>query len=172
MRLSKTKNQRGAVLMVALIMLLLLTVIGMAAIRGSTLQERMAGNMRDRNVAFQSAEAGLRAAETVLNGLGAVPVGKGYGAAVDTPGDPSFWDKTFDWTNKGLQAALGITYVNSQPQYYVETVKFTPGTVPGDGVDIVSQSAIDPPTVYRVTSRAEGGSSDTVVVLQSTYKRG
>ena len=56
-------KQKGAVLLVALIMLLLLTVIGVAAMRDTNLQERMAGNMRDHALAFQAAEAALRFAE-------------------------------------------------------------------------------------------------------------
>ena len=48
-------KQQGAVLLVALIMLLLLTVIGVAAMRDTNLQERMAGNMRDHALAFQAA---------------------------------------------------------------------------------------------------------------------
>ena len=56
-------RQRGAVLLVALIMLLLLTILGAAAMRDTNLQERMAGNMRDHDLAFQAAEAALRFAE-------------------------------------------------------------------------------------------------------------
>lgn len=56
-------NQRGAVLIVALIMLLLLTIIGLSSMRGTSLQENMAGNMRDSNLALQASEAALRLGE-------------------------------------------------------------------------------------------------------------
>ncbi len=56
-------QQRGAVLIVALIMLLLLTVIGLSSMRGTSLQENMAGNMRDSNLALQASEAALRKGE-------------------------------------------------------------------------------------------------------------
>lgn len=56
-------DQRGAVLIVALIMLLLLTVIGLSSMRGTSLQESMAGNMRDGNFALQASEAALRKGE-------------------------------------------------------------------------------------------------------------
>jgi len=55
--------ERGAVLIVALIMLLLLTVIGLSSMRGTSLQENMAGNMRDSNLALQASEAALRKGE-------------------------------------------------------------------------------------------------------------
>lgn len=63
-----TKHQRGAVLLIALIMLLLLTIIGMAGMRDTNMQEKMAGNLRDQNLAFQAAEAGLRFAEQQAKG--------------------------------------------------------------------------------------------------------
>ena len=56
-------GQRGAVLVVALIMLLLLTIIGLASMRGTGLQESMAGNLRDGHLALQAAEAALRKGE-------------------------------------------------------------------------------------------------------------
>lgn len=56
-------TQRGAVLVVSLIFLLLLTLIGTTAMRTTTLQERMAGNTRDTNLSLQAAEAGLRAGQ-------------------------------------------------------------------------------------------------------------
>jgi len=55
--------ERGAVLLVSLAMLLLLTVIGLAGMRMVQLEERMAGNLRDRQMAFQTAEAALREGE-------------------------------------------------------------------------------------------------------------
>ncbi|MGH8403161.1 MAG: pilus assembly PilX family protein, partial [Gammaproteobacteria bacterium] len=65
-------TQGGFVLIVALILLLVLTLLGLAAAQSTSLEERMAGNMRDQNLAFQAAEAGLRAAETCLSGGGAL----------------------------------------------------------------------------------------------------
>ena len=64
-----SESQRGAVLIVALIMLLLLTIIGMSSMRGTSLQENMAGNLRESNLAFQAAEAGLRAGEQLAHGM-------------------------------------------------------------------------------------------------------
>ncbi len=63
------RQQRGAtvLLIVALIMLpALLTIIGLSSMRGTSLQENMAGNMRDGNLALQASEAALRKAEEVV----------------------------------------------------------------------------------------------------------
>ena len=61
-----THKQQGAVLLVSLIMLVIITVIGLASMRDTTLQERMAANLRDQQIALQTAEAALRAGERRL----------------------------------------------------------------------------------------------------------
>ena len=53
------KAQRGAVLVLSLVMLLALTFIGVASMSNSTLQERIVGGARDNNLAFQAAESAL-----------------------------------------------------------------------------------------------------------------
>jgi type IV pilus assembly protein PilX len=60
-------TQRGVALIVSLILLLVVTIIGLAAIRLTSTQEKMAGNAVDRTQAFQVAEATLQfAAATIL----------------------------------------------------------------------------------------------------------
>lgn len=66
MRPINIKRQSGAVLVVALVMLLLLTLIGIASMRGTALQENMSGNLRDSHLALQAAEASVRRGEAVL----------------------------------------------------------------------------------------------------------
>src|SRR3546814_12468600 len=64
--------QNGSALIISLVFLLILTMIGIASIQDSTLQERMAGNERDKNLAFQAAEAALRVGEDHLRHTGAL----------------------------------------------------------------------------------------------------
>jgi Tfp pilus assembly protein PilX len=52
-------KQRGAILVVALILLVLLGVMGTTSLRSVIFQEKIAAQMHDRNLAFESAEAGL-----------------------------------------------------------------------------------------------------------------
>ncbi len=52
-------RQRGAALAVALVFLVVLTIIGVTALRTTTLEERMAGNLQEHTRAFQAAEAGV-----------------------------------------------------------------------------------------------------------------
>ncbi|MFC5741606.1 pilus assembly PilX family protein [Dyella tabacisoli] len=55
--------QRGVVLVVALIFLLLITLLALSASGHTLLQERMAGNLRDAQKAEMAAEMALRGAE-------------------------------------------------------------------------------------------------------------
>lgn len=60
------QRQRGAVLVVALIFLLLLTILAVSASGSSMLQLRMAGNLRNAQQASMSANTALRGAEWKL----------------------------------------------------------------------------------------------------------
>src|SRR5690606_19578779 len=64
MKTPSARSQRGASLFVALVMMIAITLIGIAGANLSTSEERMARNARDSNIALQAAEAALRDAET------------------------------------------------------------------------------------------------------------
>lgn len=66
MRNSLGQRQQGAILVVSLLLLLVMTVLALSASNATRMQERMAGNMRDLDLAFQGAEAGLRGAERIV----------------------------------------------------------------------------------------------------------
>lgn len=76
-------RNRGAVLVVGLIVLLVMVVLGISGMRTSLLQELMAGHTKDTNSSFQAAEAGMQAALTHLASLRNAPVLKKKGAAVN-----------------------------------------------------------------------------------------
>lgn len=57
---------RGFSLVVVLILLIVMSVLGIAVLRSSAMQERMSGNLRDRSLAFQAAEVALRFAQAQL----------------------------------------------------------------------------------------------------------
>ena len=60
------KRQHGFVLLLGLLLVLVITVLGVFALNSSMMQERMAGNNRDNNVAFEAAEIALRWGEAWL----------------------------------------------------------------------------------------------------------
>ncbi|HWU78092.1 MAG TPA: PilX N-terminal domain-containing pilus assembly protein [Rhodanobacter sp.] len=62
-RLDARPRQGGVALVVALLLLLVITLVGLAAVHSTIMQQKMASNLYDRQVAFQSTEAALRAGE-------------------------------------------------------------------------------------------------------------
>src|SRR5690606_16329877 len=73
-------KQSGFALIVGLVVLVLLTLIMLTALKLASLEERMAGNLRNQNIAFQAAESALREAENLISSSA---------TAVDLDGDGS-----------------------------------------------------------------------------------
>jgi type IV pilus assembly protein PilX len=82
------QSQRGATLIVAILFLLVITVLGISSWQMSNGEEKMAGLTRDRQLAFEAAEAALRDAEYDISGAcapgggcnkRAIPIEKGLG---------------------------------------------------------------------------------------------
>lgn len=166
-------RERGATLIVALVLLLIMTLIGVAGMQDTTLQEKMVGNMRDRNLAFQAAEAALRGGEKYLQAAtlpsfnnSAGLINKNYPGL--RSGDPDFWD-SYPWASNALSYSSTSTYtdLSAAPRYVIEEVP-TVFSAPGESVKF---NALKELKSYRVTTRAQGGTTDAVVILQSTYRR-
>ena len=64
---SSAHNQKGIVLVICLILLLVTTLLGVTAMSTTSLEERMSQNERDRQTAFQAAEAALREGERYVS---------------------------------------------------------------------------------------------------------
>lgn len=60
-------RQRGAILVVTLLLLMVITILAITALQVSTSEERMSGNLKDWNIAMQAAESALRDAEFDIN---------------------------------------------------------------------------------------------------------
>ena len=168
----KASRQRGAVLLISLVFLLLLTVIGLSAIQSSTLQERMAGNANDINTAFQAAEAGIREAEAVLQ-QASLPNFDGSGGRflVCTNPDSTAASCTVpawnDTASNGWAALSGIDGVARQPQYYIQ--KYVSVYDPlGDLSSDTPPKILD---IYKVVSRGFGLSDKSLTALETTYRR-
>ena len=143
-------RERGVVLIIGLIMLMIITIISVAAIRTTTTDEKIAGNARDRDRAFQAAEAAVRSC------LARVTV-KPVPATVRIV-TPSVVGTAPVWENAGHWADDATT------SYAVDSIDTTLASNPRC---LIERFSIDPPS-YRVTGRAVGGSADTIVMLQAT----
>lgn len=99
------KEERGTALITALIILVLLTLIGIAAINTSTTEIQIASNMRGSKVSFSEAEAGVEAGTRWLLDR----YNSGATHPVDNAGNPLRVQDPLDALNQGYLAnqALG-----------------------------------------------------------------
>jgi len=184
MTLSFKKRQSGAALLVALVMLLVSTLIGLASIRGTTLNERMSSNMLDRSLSYQAAESALRAAERAL----AIDQTLGVDCTIATESCPPMPANTFaNANNGGWTTVIDSFLVNddrldSQPQYYIEKMGEVGGVV---GLDLFSSATClnysagnegcspPPAAQFRITARSGVPAADgrSVVALQITVNQ-
>jgi len=170
-------KQEGVVLFMSLVMLLLLTVLGVSSIQTTTLQQRMARNAIDSNLAFQAAESALRDAEDFLETLNALTDFDGANATDngfyydEDPGATPNW-RSLDWTvAAGAKAAeTEITGVATRPKYIVEHVKTVISDADALNLDNIGQDTGSGRTqIFRITARGTGGTDTAKSMIQGTY---
>ncbi len=165
------RRQQGVVLVVGLLLLLVMTVLGVTTIKSTILEEKMAGNLRDKDLAFQAAEAALRDGERLvtcnncsldINGLTGLEMDCTTSGLCVANGD---LDPVMDLRNGiGLEygAYTGDTALPSDystpPRFVVEGIRYWPPGAPGWKV------------VYRITAIGYGGTSHATAIHQSVYK--
>lgn len=184
-----SSRERGAILFIGLILLIVLSFLGFTALRASTMQERMSGNLRDREIAFQAAESALRAAEVYLAKTPTLPAAttfdgstcgaKGvYKMTSGVPyfvnaksgdgGNPDFWNQ-YPWEDTQKKCSYSgstdyVTYVSDsdlgKPGKPVKQPRYVIEEIPANGTGLPS---------YRVTAKGWGSSDNAVVILQATY---
>ena len=168
-------QQKGATLVIALLILLVLTVLGIASMQVTRLEERMAGNSRDVNLAFQGAEAGLRDAEERIRTWNefTLPASCALPPCVVWQKDtvpPDLRDQPLTWwtTNAveyGVAGSQEITEVTRDPLVAIEDLDF----VYDSAASTQSYSHEPGRSFYRITANSSGASNTAEAVLESTF---
>lgn len=179
----KPARQGGATLLIGVIFLVILTLLGISAATISTRDERMAGNLRDRNVAFQAAEAALRDARRdilsyrKLKGytgfspdVGDCSTGEFIGLCRPATEGQQVWEAFLTDEAKsvayGSQTNLSDGFeasVSKQPRYVVEVL---PDPNTKESLKVGSTIKV----VYRITSIGYGANEGTRVFLQEVIR--
>ena len=186
-------HQRGATLIVSLVLLLIVTLIGISGMETAVVEEKMSGSYRDHKIGFESAEQALLEGErfigataftftdytsTCTNGLcfkgvwnsfdpNAACMLNGFGTDVWVKTDSSnIWE-----SNNTRVVGSKLDGVSLAPEYIVEFLCHAP----------ISQNPPIPPYVagsgweshygllFRITALGTGGTNNARVMLQSTY---
>lgn len=184
------KRQCGSVLIISLVILLVLTILGIAGVDTTLLQERMVGNLQEKVSSFEAAEAGLRDGELdVLNNLNPDDIFKSdcssglcepadrdtaiYNVWVSSASSPVYWDSANASSDRNTRhfgsgtAATSLQNVIRQPAYIVERLD-----VLERGSSIVVGITSQPANEwYRITSRGFGRVGQAQSTVQSVFRK-
>lgn len=177
-------THRGVALVVALILLVVITLVGLAAVRGTIMQQKMSANMYDRQLAFQGAEAAMRAAAASIPSNPGDIARNCQSASVvclanpfDDPNLPAGSIKTLSTT----QYTAG-TLATGQPQYVVENMGNFQDPSANTGFNQSANShnyGVNGGAITNIYFRVTARSGDpaqvggrAVVVLQAMIKQG
>jgi type IV pilus assembly protein PilX len=157
-QMSTLTKQAGVVLIVSLFMLLLLSLIGLSGMQSTALEEKMASNSRDQNIAFQAAEAALRAGEKIIEDA-------------DSPDKSNFTSDPVNANGLHLETEdidykLAATWANDQSAEYSGTIPLV-AAKPRFYIEYIKDKA--PLSYFRVTARGTGRQSNSQVFLRSHY---
>lgn len=178
-RLHKISHQHGATLILGLVMMLVLTILGVAATTASQLELKMASNAQDKQRSFVAAENARLAAEILAMNLG------------DSLRNPSF-NFTCSGTNglladaataqtsgcSGLVTNAGthdwngnsMSVTGSTDRYIVEFLGQQNVALPNDPNRGTGSETLVPARVFRLTVKGEGIDGGTTY-LQAIYTR-
>ena len=192
-------TQRGAVLFVALVFLVLLTLLALTGMSTSILQERMTGGMRNQQLSMMGAESGLRGGEEFLWQLSYVGSQPLPPCIDDSGAVACAYRPNIDGTLRSIVQAFrtekswvgpadgGMNYarpldalagdvvtakLGEQPRILIEDLGPNVGPAPGQQLgtrDRELTSLAGRHEWYRITSRSTGGSDSVVRVVESVY---
>ncbi|WP_386757604.1 pilus assembly PilX family protein [Lysobacter cavernae] len=153
-----------------LILLMVMTLLGLASLRGTLMEERMSANLFDRSLAFQAAESALREAEVRLaqDGIQAkfptVNCSEGLCAQpVAADGVKERWQ---DPKAEYFTQAKSVGDLVGQPEYFIEYMGEAPAWTFCDSEQPIPANCMKPR--YRITARSSAAGR-AAVLLQSNY---
>jgi len=175
------KSQRGMVLVTSLLLLLVVTILAVGLFRSMGLDEKIAGNMRDKQRALNAAETAELYAESWLslgngsNGINCTGVVNANIGQVQVCSNllqlsvPNNNVAVLPWTIGGAPVGVnylpavttsmnvatpGADYYSSTPIFYIAYLGASPG---GLG------------SLYQINAAGFGGTANTAAVVESTF---
>ncbi|WP_455374913.1 pilus assembly PilX family protein [Kaarinaea lacus] len=167
-------QQQGSVLIISLVIMVVLTILGVSGMKTSLLEEKMAGNLKDTQLAFQAAEATLKQAEQYIE-QNVVSI-----SSFDNDGSDGLYDKSTErpWESISWSNSDSIEYsdfdsnysITSPPRFIVQHLVSQTNNIDELNLDNYGQgTGAGRVEMFLITARATGSSGKSVVTLQSTY---
>lgn len=157
------RHQRGVALPISMILMIVILVLATSGMDDTLMQERMAGNLRDREAAFQAAEAALREGELWTQANQAVALANAELEQIDG----AVWDAASPaptGARAGIYPTSSEIQLDSDPVYYVGPPELLWANA---GVEVGVET---PRFLYPVTARGVGGTDKAVVVLRTLFE--
>ena len=167
------RRQQGVVLFISLIMLVAMTLAGIALIRSVDTANLIAGNLAFRQGATLAADSGVEAARTWLLTQNTATLqndnaANGYYSFTNFPVSPQTWEQ-YNWAGSSIALPGGPDAAGNQVRYVIHRLCVVTGpptnclttTTTGGGGGSSMGAGVQNPTgtavyYYRVTSRVIG----------------
>ena len=177
MQLINQKNQSGAVLVVSLIILLVLTIVVMSANQGVVVQERLTNAVRETNLVFQTAESTLVEAEAYIETLTTATLASGFsntganGLYAENYGPADYTDSSV-WATGKFKAG-GSVMSGYSSQYIIESLGEYTLVETAKDISLsndYNQPDVEPiANVFRIVVRAVGPNGITERIIAGYY---
>lgn len=165
-------TQRGATLAISLMLLLIITILGVSAMKMTHLEEKMSSNVQSKLLSFNAAEAALNAGEQWLLNLNATPsiiagACQNFPCVQQQNNLNEYATNSKQWWNQNSAShTFPRSDVSASPRYLVEFLEFVP-----DGAVVGVSAQNSGVYYYRITAMGTGSNEDAISVLQSTVSR-
>jgi len=192
MKRESLTQQQGVTLIVAMIMLLILTMVGVSTMKDATIQERLSSNGQQSSLARINAHSALGAAELFLENLNLeteeevlatftdtsvneknglyIPLLRLAESQVSQP--TSNMKKPDNWTDQNSIVVTTTPAGAEQSRFFVEYIgplvdERTPGNASLDAED--KKKTVRYPLSFRITAIGFGDTDNSAAILQSIY---
>ncbi len=168
------KSQRGMVLITSLLLLVVVTLLAVGLFRSFGIDEKIAGNMREKQRALQAAETAEEYAEHYLaSGQATAPItctaplvaplgqvcttasGLANAALLPWPNAISYTPTNMNVTQSGGTGTGGLGTYYQAPEFFITYLGVT-----GSGLG----------KIYQIDAAGFGGSANTAAVVETTYQ--
>jgi type IV pilus assembly protein PilX len=167
-------TQRGSTLVVALVMLLVMTILGLSSMDITIMGEKMAGNHKNKEASFEAAELALRDGEAAAAAgkRSDESAGEAIGGHIDAGKDDSTATTDAAWADASVEwadiAAEEMEHVAEQPVYISEKLPRIESYT-GCGKLTSAEDSGDCWLIpYRVTGQGWGSNANANSMVQST----
>lgn len=171
MKMYRIKQQKGVVLIVSIVILLILTFIALSTLQTSPIEEKISSNYRQSNISLQAADTTEREAETVVDNLVDIS-GFTNSNGLYTSGNAPDPLASGTWVGTASRSSTQTIPGAATTRYFIELVgTFDSGTVSLNIYNYGQDPNTGPVTVFRIVARATDSSGTAETIVQSFYGR-